>query len=164
MENQKKSIINILKEIETETLINIWNEYCNEKNMEDYIYENDEYEINMLFPKANEALRAACYGNYNYTDDYFIINAYGNLKSFDNYDAESYIDFDTLADYIMDNDCKEIQEVWLEDIYADFVDFFNETFNTNIDINEDTDFFDKLNAYNLITDDWETIAEDLKED
>lgn len=165
MEAQKKSIINILKSLETETLLNVWNQYCDDENPDDRIYDNDEYNLNQTFSNVDEALRAACYGDYRYTDSYFIINSYdGNLESFGNNSVEEHIDFDTLADYIMNYDCSEIQTVWLEDIYADFVDFFNETFNTNIDIDEDTDFFDKVNDYNLLTDDWDTIAKEIKEE
>ena len=155
---QKESIIEVLKAMETETLISIWNEYCSEKNMEDYIFDNDECFFNEMFGNADEAVRAVCYGNYNYTDTYVIFNAYGNLVSFDTYDAESHIDFDTLVDYIMDNDCREIQEVWLEDVSANFVEYFNEKFD-DLKIDENYD----LSSYNLLTEDWDDIAEDILE-
>ena len=156
---QKESIIEILKEMETETLISIWNEYCSEKNMEDYIFDNGEFFFNEMFEKADEAVRAVCYGNYEYTDEYVIFNAYGNLVSFDSYDAESYIDFDTLADYIMDNDCREIQEVWLEDISANFVEYFNEKFD-DLKIDEDYD----LGYFNLLTEDWDDVVKVIASD
>lgn len=155
---QKESIIEVLKCVETKTLISIWNEYCSEKNMDDYIYSNDEYFFNEMFEKADDAVRAVCFGSYEYTDEYVIFNAYGNLVSFDIYDAEQHIDFDTLADYIMENDCREIQEVWLEDVSANFVEYFNEKFE---DIEID-DYYD-LSSYNLLTEDWDDIAEDILE-
>lgn len=64
----------------------------------DYLdfYENDEYFFNDMFQKADDAVRAVCYGDYNYNDDYVRFNAYGNLESFNDYDYEeelkSYID------------------------------------------------------------------------
>ncbi len=64
----------------------------------DYLdfYENDEYFFNDMFKSADEAVRAVCYGDYNYNDDYVRFNAYGNLESFNDYDYEeelkSYID------------------------------------------------------------------------
>ena len=156
---QKESIIEVLKEMETETLISIWNEYCSEKNMEDYIFDNGECFFHEMFGNADEAVRAVCYGNYNYTDTYVIFNAYGNLVSFDIYDAKQHIDFDTLADYIMENDCREIQEVWLEDISANFVEYFNDKFE-DLKIDEDYD----LSTWNLLTEDWDNIVEDIKEE
>ena len=160
---QKESIIEVLKEMETDVLVDVWNEYCQEQNMDDYIYNNDEYTLQDMFGgnqnPVNEALRAAFYGDYRYCDDYVMFNAYANLKSFDSYDAESYIDFDTLADYIMDNDCREIQEVWLEDISVNFVEYFNNKFE-DLKIDEDYD----LSSWNLLTEDWDNIVEDIKEE
>lgn len=156
---QKESIIDVLKTMETETLISIWNNYCSEQNMDDYIYNNDEDFFNEMFEKPDDAVRAVCYGFYEYTDAYVIFNGYGNLVSFEIYDAKKYINFDTLADYIMDNDCREIQEVWLEDISANFVEYFNTKFD-DLKIDEDYD----LSSYNLLTEDWDDIVKDIKEE
>ena len=159
MEARKKAISEVLKCIETETLVGIWNEYCSEENMDDYIWENDECNLEEMFsgPSAvSDALRAACYGDYNFTDRYVVLNAYGNLKSYDIYDVEEQIDFDALAEYIMDNDCREIQDVWIEDIHSAFEDFFNEKF-TDVSIDEDYD----LSSWNLLTDEWNDIAQEV---
>ena len=168
MRNRKESIVAILHAMETEKLIEVWNNYCSEENMEDYIYDNDEYAYQDLFGGSgngiDEALRAAFYGDFRYSDEYVVLNVYGNLVSFDEYDAESHIDFDTLAEFIMDNGCDEITEVWYEDIYADFVDWFNETQNMNINVDEDTDFYNSVKTWNLVTDEWEDIAKDVLED
>ena len=49
-------------------------------------WDNDEETLNAMFENSAEALRAACYGQYNYWDPYFRFNAYGNLESFDDYE------------------------------------------------------------------------------
>lgn len=163
MRNRKQSIIAILKTMDADVLVDVWNEYCQEQNMDDYIYNNDEYTLKDMFSGSenpvNEALKAAFYGDYRYGDDYVIFNAYDNLKSFDEYDAENNIDFDTLADYIMDNDCREIQDVWIEDIHGDFEDYFNNKFE-DVSIDEDYD----LSSWNLLTEDWDDIAEEVLEE
>ena len=163
MRNRKESIIAILKAMDTDVLINVWNEYCSEENMDDYIYNNDEYTLQEMFDgcekPVDEALRAAFYGDYRYNDDYVVFNAYGNLKSYDKYNVEEQIDFDTLADYIMDNDCREIQDVWIEDIHGDFEDYFNDKFE-DVSIDEDYD----LSSWNLLTEDWDDIAEEVLEE
>lgn len=159
IEARKKAIIAILKAMETKTLVGIWNEYCSEENMDDYIYENESYNLNEMFcgkDAVSDALRAAWYGNYNFTDNYVVFNAYGNLKSYNEYNVEEQIDFDTLADYIMDNDCREIQDVWIEDIHGAFEDYFNNKFE-DVSIDENYD----LSSWNLLTDDWDDIAEDI---
>ena len=69
--DKKTIIISLLKEIDTDVLIGIWNTYCSDENMDDYIYENDDYNINEIFNKPDEALRAAFYGDYRYNHDLF---------------------------------------------------------------------------------------------
>lgn len=45
-------------------------------------YDNDEYFFQDFFSgKVDEAVRAICYGDYTYMDDYVRFNAYGNLES-----------------------------------------------------------------------------------
>lgn len=45
-------------------------------------WENDEEFFNTYYPdKPMDAVRAACYGSYNYMDDYVRIDVYGNLQS-----------------------------------------------------------------------------------
>lgn len=153
--NRKESIVNILEEFENEILINYWNEYANEACPDDYIYGNDSYTIEELFSDIDSVLRAVFYGNYRYPDDYFIINAYGNLVSFDSYDAKSHIDFDLLADYIMENGCREISEVWYEDIIADFIDYAYE----KVDDREFTE--EEVDGFDLVTEDWDDVIEEI---
>ena len=57
---------------------------CNsyDGSLEDYCYEiNDEDFFNVHFTEPMEAVRAAYFGEYKYSDDYVRFNAYGNLKS-----------------------------------------------------------------------------------
>ena len=156
--SQIKSIASILKELDSNILFNLWNTYCNEESPEDYIYYNDEYAINEMFNgNPYEAIRATQYGKYSFTDEYFIVNTYGNLTSFGDSDIASHIDFDTLAEYVKDHGCDEINEVWLEDIEYDFINYVNDKMSSKLDVDaipEDV---------NLVTDDWDGIIEDYFE-
>lgn len=156
--DQVKSIASILKEFDSDKLRDLWNTYCNEENPEDYIYYNDEYAINEMFNgNPYEAIRATQYGEYSYTDEYFIVNSYGNLTSFGNSELHQYINFNDLAEYVKDNGCDEINEVWLEDIEYDFINYVNDKMNSKLDVDaipEDV---------NLVTDDWDGIIEDYFE-
>ena len=81
--DQIKSIASILKELDSNILFNLWDEYCNEKNPEGYIYYNEEENINELFyDNPYEAIRATRFGEYDFADDYFVINTYSNIISF----------------------------------------------------------------------------------
>lgn len=58
-------------------------------SLEDYCYEiNDEDFFNVYFTEPMEAVRAAYFGEYKYSDDYVRFNAYGNLKSISTWDFE----------------------------------------------------------------------------
>lgn len=57
-----------------------------------YFQENDEEFFNAYFEnKPMEAVRATTYGDYNYTDEYVIFNAYGNLDTYSEYSVENEI-------------------------------------------------------------------------
>lgn len=56
-------------------------------------YENDEYFFQDFFQnKVDEAVRAVCYGNYEYMDDYVKFNAYGNLDSCSEYEYRDEVE------------------------------------------------------------------------
>ena len=65
--------------------VNSWN---NGLEHLDYQY-NDEEFFNVFFEgKPMEAVRAAIYGDYRYTDDYVKFDGYGNLESASEYKVE----------------------------------------------------------------------------
>ena len=86
-------------------------------------YDNDEYFFNDYFSNTMDAVRAVCYGSYNYTDEYVRFDGYGDLESFDNYDLErelednaeeiieQYVD---IIDNVYDCDLKQKVEELLE--------------------------------------------------
>ena len=151
-------IVSLLKEFEVDILVNLWNEYCNESNPDDYIYENEESTLNEMFSSVDEALRAAYYGEYRYGDEYIMFNAYGNLVSFPDYkdDVLEHIDISSLADYVIENGCSELSEVWYEDIEEGFVDYANEKFNDRTFTVDDIPY-----GTDLVTEDWDDVIEEI---
>ena len=166
MISQKNVIVGLLTEFDSDKLRDLWNKYCNNVNPDDYIYYNDEYAINEIFNgNPYEAIRATQYGEYSFTDEYFIINTYNNLTSFGCSELTTYINLSELADYVMDNPCEEISqeisnelnEVWYEDLQYDFLRYFNQKYNTTID----TEDYERIpEDVNLVTEDWDTIADE----
>lgn len=83
-ESKKNTIQSIIENLDDETLRNVHNTYCEEARLEDdWIHDNSEDEFDAFFSdeKPSEIARMISYGDYNFTDPYFIITAYGNLKS-----------------------------------------------------------------------------------
>jgi len=70
-------------------------------------YENDEYFFRDFFNNnVDEAVRAVCYGDYNYMDDYVKFNAYGNLDSCSQFEYDKEIE----------DNAEEIVEAYIENI------------------------------------------------
>lgn len=146
-----------------EDIIRAWNNYCSEECMEDYIHSNDEYFFEEMFEKADDAVRAVCYGEYHYQDEYVVFNAYGNLDSFDYWkDENSPIDLDILAEYLVDNGDSDTPGI--EDLDSDFIEKFAE--ENNVDINEVEEIVNNYleeEDFDFLTEDWEDLAEIVKE-
>lgn len=152
--SQIKSIASILEELDSNILFNLWDEYCNEKNPEGYIYYNEEENINELFyDNPYEAIRATRFGEYDFADDYFVINTHSNIISFNESELNQYIDFYRLAEYVRDNGCDEIIETWHENIESDFINYVNEKMNSKLNVDSIPE------EVNLVTDDWDGIIE-----
>ena len=97
-------IIDYLAQLKDDELMDLWNNYCCEERMDDYIYYNDEYFFEEYFANnVDEAVRTVCYGDYRYRDTFVIFNGYGNLESFDDWKLDSYIYIEDLASYLEDN-------------------------------------------------------------
>ena len=152
--NQIKSIASILEELDSNILFNLWDEYCNEKNPEGYIYYNEEENINELFyDNPYEAIRATRFGEYDFADDYFVINTHSNIISFNESELNQYIDFYRLAEYVRDNGCDEIIETWHENIESDFINYINEKMNSKFNVDAIPE------EVNLVKNDWDGIIE-----
>ena len=69
------------------------------------VYENDEEFFNVYFEgRPMEAVRAAQYGEYSYTDEYVRFNGYGNLESMSEYDYKEEMkdSIDDIVDELID--------------------------------------------------------------
>jgi hypothetical protein len=97
-----------LEDMSDNDLLAVYREYCDEYgSMDDYIYDNDDYEIDELFydSKPSEIVNRFCFGDYSCHDRYFRFDGYGNIQSFSGLKSDkSPIYIDDIADYIIDND------------------------------------------------------------
>lgn len=130
---KKNTLLEYLKD-NTDTLRELVNEANSyDGSLEDYVYyENDEYFFNEFFNNAvDDAVRAICYGDYNYMDDYVKFNAYGNLESCGEYE---------LNEIIIDN-VEEIFDTFIELYKTNKVDIWDKDFK--ILVNEYLEGMDK---------------------
>ena len=103
-----EALVSLLNSMSNEDAKAIHNEYCSEYGtMDDYIYDNDEWDLNEYFEDDSpyEVLCRTGYGDYHISHDYFRTDGYGNVRSFNNvHSDESPFYADELADFIIDNE------------------------------------------------------------
>lgn len=105
----------LFDELETSEKVSIFNSYCYEHGDADNALEAfDEEFFNTYFDGVEpiEICRATFFGNIqSWNDDYIRFNAYGNLESVSEFDAEDYVN-----DYIEDiYNCPDVWEDYIED-------------------------------------------------
>ena len=101
--NNLESVLEYLTDLSDSDKVAIHNEYCQSMNYcDNEIYTNDEDFFNTFFDgKVIDAVRAATYGDFNYSHEYVIFNGYGNLESF-NY-VDDRIDLKEIAADILEH-------------------------------------------------------------
>lgn len=83
-----------IRDYEQDEIIQFHNDYCDREGSEDQIYENNGDFFDLFFSKPIDAVRAAQYGDYRYTDNFVRFDGYGNLESTD--EPLEWVDFDAL--------------------------------------------------------------------
>lgn len=74
-------------------------------------YDNDKYFFKDMYGNdIDGAIRAVCYGDYNYWDDYVTWNGYGNLESCSKLEYEDIIE--DSADEIVEAFYNNIDNMW----------------------------------------------------
>ena len=110
---------------------------------------------------ADWILARTYYGSYNYPDDYFCFNGYGNLDSFNYWDDEkSPVDVDELADWLIENGDADFE------IDTDLLkDAFIEEYYEPEHHDEMRGWIEKMTeeeTFDLLTEDWDDLYTSLK--
>lgn len=97
----KEFLKETIADMTSDELVELYNEV--QENIDgDYIYDNDENFMDEMFATPNDAVRAVCYGEYEYMDPYVKFESDGNLKS-GNYFSD-FVDEDDFVDTLADNE------------------------------------------------------------
>lgn len=83
-------------ELDFSDKLSIYNNYCVEyRSGDDMIYNFDDEFFDMAFSSHMDAARAVFFGKIeSWSDEYIRFNAYGNLESLSEYEAEGEIAYD----------------------------------------------------------------------
>lgn len=98
--NKKDKIIEVLDEMATNELIEVYNEYAG-NNRYERILDNNIDEI--LRGSTPMEVYNALDSNWNASDEYAMFNGNGILESFSEYQVLDYIYIEEIADYIIDS-------------------------------------------------------------
>lgn len=105
MKNQVEKIVEQLKNSKDSVLVDVNNIYCSENGFnDDEIYPNNVDFLNTYFTDVDQAVRAVCYGEYKYMDEWVRFNGYGNLVTLNYVTPNDLVEsVETIAEYIFEN-------------------------------------------------------------
>lgn len=141
-----------LENIDVIEVLDIHNSgYC-QSYPDDYIYDNDEYNFNeWMGNRSPYDVAIALEGTgWRSSHDYFKMDGYGNIVSFDCIEDE--VDFDILADYLVRHP-EHIEE------YVDEVEIVL-AFSCYAETLTDEEI-DNVDAETLINEDWDDVIEEI---
>lgn len=117
-EDKIEQIKDILNNLDLDELVSC----CSYLDGDDAIYSMDDFNDILCGMEPWDIARAAYYGEFYPTDNYFRFNAYSNLESTDNPMREGWIDTNTLAEYAIeygedfgDSDIRTLLDQWEEE-------------------------------------------------
>ena len=115
MKNTEEAILEAIKEMDNDQLIEIHNQYCENINyMDDQIFYNDEEFFEVYFDgRTQQLIRAIFYGNFNPNQEFIKFDGYGNLETFDNVSYQ--IDFEAIAENIYETEAQNYYSIELDD-------------------------------------------------
>ena len=100
----KDKILECLNEMDAGDLIQIHNEYCGAVNAhDDLIYSMDDLDMLCEGQDAHLIACRAIFGDFHASDDYIMVDGYGNFQTMNDYNVQHYIYIDDIADYIERN-------------------------------------------------------------
>ena len=116
-----EAITRVLEDMAVADLVSVWNEYAFDVG-DEAIFDNGECFFSEMFSTTDEAVRAVCYGEYHYPDDYVRFNGYGNLETTNN--PEEWVNTTELAEWLCENESAEFDMSEVGDILRADFDYF----------------------------------------
>lgn len=94
-----------------------WNEYVTEHDMDSYIYTSLDELAEIMGDDSVSFARRIFFGDVdNWGDEYFTLNGYANIVSFNLLDDHhSPIDLSSLAEWMVENDHEQAEE-WIAEV------------------------------------------------
>lgn len=165
--DKNTAIGDIIRNWNDSDLLVAWNEYCDKKGYSDnIIYSMDSFNecFESMEPLDIIDMVRGC--DFTPSDDYFSYTSYGNIISFDYVEDYSEFDYDYLAEFLGENGDNNTAEVDRDELKTAFIEELINTYDSLAGLTEDevsekfTEFIIE-NCYDLLTDDWDLMAEEF---
>lgn len=155
--NKIDAVVKILEEWKYDSLLEAWNEYCdNSNNGDEAIYPMDSFNDLYCNMSPIDIVSMVENTSFNSNDDYFAYDGYGRIESFDYVTYYSRFDFSELAKYIIDYGDGDLSEdIDRDELISMMYDAMDISSNITLDVLNK--FIDE-NNYDVLTDDWDDIT------
>ena len=161
---QRDAIVSILKDWDNTSLIDAWNEHCNNDGYSDervfFMGEFNDFFCNMT---PLDIVSMVEHTNFRTNDEFFAYDSYGRLVSFDYIEDYSCFDYDQLADYFINNGDDNTDDVDRDELTSLFYDAMeigdrsSNSFNYDVLLDILTKYIEDNNI-DILTDDWDEVA------
>lgn len=101
MANFEEALASFVDGLDNEELVSVWNEYCMDCRLDDFIYLNNEDFFVENFSNPYDVVQRISFGKYNFNDTYVVFNGYANLKTFSMPEEQIYKP--ELVEWLMNN-------------------------------------------------------------
>lgn len=165
--DKNTAISDIIKNWSDSDLLVAWNEYCDKRGYSDnIIYSMDSFDECFECMKPLEIISMVKGCDFSPSDDYFSYTSYGNIISFDYVEDYSEFDYDYLAEFLGEEGDSNTAEVDRDELKTAFIEELINTYDslaglTEDEVSEKFTAFIGENCYDLLTDDWDLMAEEF---
>ena len=167
--DKNTAISDVIKGWSDSELLVAWNEYCDVNGYSNnIIYSMDSFNecFGGMAPLDVIDMVRGC--DFSTTDDYFSYTSYGNIITFNYVEDYSEFDYDYLAEFLGKEGDSNTAEVDRDELKTAFIEELMNTYEsleglTESEVTEKfTEFIDE-NCYDLLTEDWDLIADEFVE-
>lgn len=155
--NKIDAVVEILKEWDDNSLVEAWNDYCdNSNNGDEAVYPMDSFNDLYCDMPPIDIVSMVEHTNFNSGDDYFAYDGYGRIESFDNITDYTRFEYSELAQYLIDNGDGDLSEnIDRNELMSLLYDDMDISSDIALDVL--SKFIDE-NNYDVLTDDWDDIT------
>ena len=154
------AVVSMLQDMSNSDIFVLWNKMCEDtSNYDEHIEYMDSF--NELF-YGSEPLEIIDMANTDFSvnDDYFAFDRAGRLESFSYIEDYSCFDYSYIASHIIENGCDDV-DIDTETLIDTFAEEYSGDFPRGFNIQEALEELAYEWDFNILTDDWDEINEQL---